>query len=182
MSSSIYDISNWLVGQQYYTHDIVFAPEKNKYYYAIVDHVAGDDPDGATFSIDLEKGKWGGADYDDRSFYMPSFIWRPTYSSRVSFKPRILSLKMGDGYEQRLVNGVNNILLELDLVFEKRRLSETTAIIHFLHTRASAEAFLFVPPAPYSKRKKFVCDDGVQENFEFYDNYSISCTFREVVN
>ena len=68
----------------------------------------------------------------------------------------------------------------MNLSFEKRSEAEATAIAHFLHTRGGHQAFVFLPPKPYSSMKKFVCRKW-DLSVEFEGSYAVKATFEEVV-
>jgi phage-related protein len=109
----------------------------------------------------------------------PYFFWKPSYNVSVSHEPRIKSIQFGDGYEQRLKDGINNNRLQFNLSFESRNKAETTAILHFLHEREGFGSFFFKMPEPYSLIKKFVCKT-FNSTYVYEDNYTIQCTFIEV--
>jgi len=122
---------------------------------------------------------WGGwTTYNNAT--IPHFFWIPNYSASISTEPQVEIIKFGDGYEQRTQQNINSNLIKLTLSFDKRDEKETTAIAHFLDTRGAQEAFAFLPPSPYGSMKKFVCRSwDVTMNFQ--DNYTIKCSFEEVV-
>ena len=181
MSTSIYNVPIWAgdPGTQYFVNDIVYvlSGTSKLYYYALIDHTSA----GTDISTDRDAGKWAGFQLDSNGINIPYFVWQANYSSSVNVNPKVASTKMGDGYEQRMRDGINNVLLVLDLVFENRSLTETTAITHFLYTRAAVDAFIFYPPPPFNVQKKFVCP-SFQDRYVFFDNYTIQATFNEVVN
>jgi phage-related protein len=86
---------------------------------------------------------------------------------------------MGDGYEQRMQDGINTVLLSITMSYENRTLRENLAMSHFLNERGGFETFLFTPQPPYNKEKLFLARqwDGV---YNFFDNYSLSVTFEEL--
>ena len=48
---------------------------------------------------------------------MATFTFEPSYGIRVSKEPKVLSVKFGDGYEQRAQFGINQIPRMWDLSF-----------------------------------------------------------------
>ena len=109
---------------------------------------------------------------------LTSTVRRPDKMMTSSSTPSILLAKFGDGYEQRLQDGINNDLLTLSVTFDKRNELETTAINHFLNQRKGAEAFVFTPPAPFATAAKFICK-SFNTNYVFFDNYTVSATFEQ---
>ena len=75
----------------------------------------------------------------------------------VSHEPRVRSIKFGDGYEQRIQDGINADLIKISLTFDGRDMKESTAILHFLESRSAKDFFFFTPPSPYNTRRKFIC-------------------------
>jgi len=108
----------------------------------------------------------------------PYFFWAPAYNINISHQPRILSIQMGDGYEQRMPDGLNHDILQFQLAFDKRKEKEATAIIHFLAARQGYKAFYFKTPSPYGVVKKFVCKDW-SSSLVYNDHYSVNATFSE---
>ena len=178
MSSKIYDVLEWRVSTVYNLWDIVKrtadTPKPTEvYYYCRIPHTSD--------AVSFDATKWGGRSTWNNAYYKPEFIWMPNYNSSMDFEPKVKSIKMGDGYEQRTPDGINNSLLKFNLNFNGRPLHEATAIIHFLKVRGGAESFVFTPYAPFGKTKLFKCPN-YSVNFEFFNNYAISAVFEEVVN
>lgn len=77
---------------------------------------------------------------------MAVFTYTPDFGARVNVKPRIRVVAFGDGYEQRVADGINARNDVWDLTFDNRTNSDTSAIISFLEARAGVEAFDWTPP------------------------------------
>lgn len=172
MANNIFDIGNW-APNTFYSKD---SPVKNGnyYYYALVDHTSN----GGNF--DTDGTKWGGISTDSNGEIKPTFLWIPSYQSTTNNNPRIKEIKYGDGYTQTSKDGINNLLLDLDLSFDNRKLNEISAILHFFNIRQGTESFLFTPPPPYAKRKRFICKTWNHVPV-FYDNHSVKAKFEEKV-
>lgn len=169
--SDIYNINNWATSTTYNVDDIVL--QNNIYYYCTERHTSG------TFATDLTAGKWNGT-VTVNGQSKPFFFWKPSYNYSLDIKPAIKSIKFGDGFEQTLGDGINNILLSITLQFNERGLGEYSAILHFLHTRAGFEQFYFIPPQPFGVLKKFTCPNW-RPTQNFYENYSLEAEFQEKV-
>lgn len=179
MSSSIFNIQDWANSTNYLKDDIVLSGEN--YYYSLQDHQSSPSQ---TFSqiIADNPNLWGGMSVDSlTSINKPTFIWKPSYSSSVSVSPKVKVIKFGDGYEQRVRDGINSILLDLDLSFDNRASQEATAILHFLHEKSAYKSFLFLPSPPYNTMKRFVCRTWSHSTI-FYNNQSIKAKFEEISN
>ena len=72
---------------------------------------------------------------------------------------RVLSAKFGDGYEQRVLDGINNIEETYSISFKNRAQAEINTIADFLDDQ---------PPAPF---QFYIGDDTV---YVICDSYSIS--------
>lgn len=179
MSSSIFNIQSWANSTNYLKDDIVLS--NNNYYYALQNHQSNPSQ---TFNQTIADNPnlWGGMGIDTTTnTNKPFFIWKPSYSSSVTISPKVKVIKFGDGYEQRTRDGINSILLDIDLSFDNRSSTEATAILHFLHEKSSYKSFLFLPSPPYNTMKKFVCRTWSHSTI-FYDNQSIKAKFEEVSN
>ena len=97
----------------------------------------------------------------------------------VSHAPRVKSIKFGDGYEQRIKDGIHNDLIQISLAFEGRGIKESTAILHFLESRLGKDFFFFTPPSPYNTRRKFTCK-SFSSNIVSQGVLNISAGFDQV--
>lgn len=171
--ASIYEINAYDSGT-FSKNDIVSYASggDTTFWYSLVDGSITSNPT-------LTNTSWGGyTTYNTK--VVPHFFWVPNYSPTISSEPKVEVIKFGDGYEQRTPQGISANLIVLDVTFDKRDEMETTAIAHFLNQRGAKEAFAFMPPSPYASMKKFICRKwDITMNFQ--DNYSIKCSFEEVV-
>ena len=86
---------------------------------------------------------------------MATFTWTPSYAPQAEVTPRVRSARFGDGYEQRVVDGLNAQLRAFDLAFNLRTATEVDEIEAFLAARAGAEAFDWTPP--FGAAGKWLC-------------------------
>ena len=61
-------------------------------------------------------------------------------------KPSILRAKFGDGYEQRKINGINNMVETYNLSFSNRPNTETDDLEAFFIAQAGVSKFTFTIP------------------------------------
>lgn len=98
-------------------------------------------------------------------------------------KPRIIKIKFGDGYEQRIQEGINNINQEFAVSFTNRPKAEIDDIMAFLDNKAGTTAFDFTYPdtnaSGAERTVKVVCEDYTQ-SYSYDDFYSCTATFRRV--
>jgi phage-related protein len=86
---------------------------------------------------------------------MATFTALPDYSVSIDLVPKVLKAQFGDGYEQRLPDGLNNMLEQWSCTF-KRNTDEAKAIYNFLKVRQGVESFNWTTPDEVTK--VFVCD------------------------
>ena len=101
---SIYNTPNWdsAGGTSYVKYDV--ATNSGKVWYCILANSSTVAPaHGSTL--------WNGnmdVTIDGSTSVEPYFFWSPSYNISTSHSPRIKAIQFGDGYEQRLKDGINN--------------------------------------------------------------------------
>jgi phage-related protein len=106
---------------------------------------------------------------------MSTFDFDPA-SASVTTKPRVRTAAFGDGYEQRLADGINNAKRSWALTFT-RPTTEADAILAFFEARNGAEAFDWTPP--YGVAGRWVARDWSAQMISMVAK-SITVTFEEV--
>ena len=102
----------------------------------------------------------------------------PTYGVQKRSKPNTKTVRLGDGYEHRLLFGLNQNPKIFNLTFE---VSETDAdtIETFLDARAvDSASFTFTPPGE-SSSSQFVCESW-NKSIPYLNRARVQATFREV--
>ena len=98
-------------------------------------------------------------------------------------KPRVIKIQFGDGYEQRVQEGINNITQSFSVTFNNRPKAEIDDIMAFLDNKAGTTAFDFTYPdtnaSGAERTVKVVCEDYTQ-SYSYDDFYSCTATFRRV--
>lgn len=108
---------------------------------------------------------------------MATFTYIPSRGSRSESTPRILSNKFGDGYEQRIGDGINNLLPIWQLQFNTIDQSNAASIISFFESHGGVTSFDWTPPI--GSAGKFVCKTwNIVPDGMIFD---ISATFEKVV-
>jgi len=111
----------------------------------------------------------------------------PTYGTRKNSNPNTKVIKLGDGYEHRLIFGLNQNPKTIDLTFvvsnsddfNSTGISSADTIENFLDARALDKAsFTFTPPAE-SSSSQFVCESW-SKSIPYNERAVITTTFREV--
>lgn len=92
-------------------------------------------------------------------------------------------VSFGDGYEQRVANGINALSQQFSVNFKTRPKAEIDDIVAFFVSRGGVTAFDFVVPdsneSGSEKTYKVVCESW-SKTFAYDDFYSASATFRRV--
>lgn len=108
---------------------------------------------------------------------MPTFTYTPSYGAALKTQPRVRKAQFGDGYSQRVADGINNAPRVWSLTFGKRTAADIDAIEAFLVTQAGTAYFTWTPPR--GAVGKWICttwDRGVDD----VNNERLSATFEEV--
>ena len=69
----------------------------------------------------------------------------PDRGQKIDAQPRVLKASYGDGYEQRVPEGINNIPESWNLIWKNRTLAESNKIISFLETTKGSTSFDWYP-------------------------------------
>lgn len=108
---------------------------------------------------------------------MPTFTYTPSYSASQNTKPRVNEARFGDGYTQRVGDGINRQPRKFDLSFKNRTKTEADSIEAFLIDRDAQYSFDWTPP--FGAAGLWLCrewtrvlDDG--------NWHTITCSFEEV--
>ncbi|MFC2552507.1 MAG: phage tail protein [Rodentibacter sp.] len=101
---------------------------------------------------------------------------KPGYT--VKNEPRRKVNKFGDGYEQRMVDGLNPLLRKYSLTFKVQHKSAVD-FDRFLRNKGGVTAFLFREKANDNQLIKVVCPDWSKTVGKTHTEFS--CSFEEVV-
>lgn len=108
---------------------------------------------------------------------MATFTYTADWDASVEVTPVVRTAKFGDGYEQRLGAGINNLPKMWDLRFTLRTDAETTAIITFLESQGGVLAFDWVDVNGISG--KYVCRSWNRVKNRYNLN-TVICKFEQV--
>ena len=105
-------------------------------------------------------------------------IANPKYDYTITRQPTVNVISFGDGFEQRLTEGLNQNPITLNLKFDLSQTESTTAV-NFLNDRITDGAsFTFLVPNE-NVTKNFVCQ-SYPTSVPFLNRVTLTCTFREV--
>ena len=76
---------------------------------------------------------------------METFYWKVRPDMNVESEPKVLTVKLGDGYEQRRPAGLNNLLPVYSVTIRLRR-GEHQSLDAFLSRHGGVRAFQWTPP------------------------------------
>lgn len=107
---------------------------------------------------------------------MATFTWTPDRGLKGKGKPRVLAVAYGDGYEQRVGDGINNNPRTYNLQFTLLNATVFGEIMAFLEARGGKEAFDWTPPGRSAGR--FICEEWDDDTDGV--TYSVTATFRQV--
>lgn len=108
---------------------------------------------------------------------MPTFTWTPDRGPTKDTTTRVNAMQFGDGYSQRVANGINSVIESWPLVFSLRTKVEITAIDDFLITQGGVASFDWTTPK--GQFKKFICKTW-RPLYNHDGDASISMTFDQV--
>lgn len=108
---------------------------------------------------------------------MATFTWSPQTVNKKS-QPRVLAAGFGDGYQQRVGDGINALQPEWVLSFS-REIADIDTIEAFLEARGGEESFDWTPPGE-SVAIKAICPEWGKTPHTGLASAGFSATFRQV--
>lgn len=97
--------------------------------------------------------------------------------------PAVHLVKFGDGYEQRVKNGINNLQQSISVSFANRPKADIDDIVAFFETKGGFTAFDFTLAdtngGSNEETIKVVCDSWNQ-TWNYDDFYTLDAQFRRV--
>lgn len=109
---------------------------------------------------------------------MAEFTYTADFGAQASYAPRVRVAQFGDGYQQRVADGINAMQTTWPLKFSMRDDTERAAILEFLEARAGVEAFDWTPPFGGTAIRA-VCREWAWTP-EKYNLNTITATFERV--
>jgi VCBS repeat-containing protein len=78
--------------------------------------------------------------------FTSGFMFAPTYSTRIGTENQVITTSLGNGYSQRMSNGLNSFNQTSQLVFQNRSDREARAMMNFVEDAAGVRAFPIMLP------------------------------------
>lgn len=117
--------------------------------------------------------------------YTGSTYATPDKQLTKTSNPRVLTAKFGDGYEQRIADGINVLNEEYTLSFKTRPKADIDDIVAFLDTQKNVSKFTLTLPDTNNttrtgERDVKVVAKTYSVNYEYDDFYSLNVELRRV--
>mgnify|MGYP006277525375 CR=1 FL=1 len=114
---------------------------------------------------------------------MSDWNYVPDRGLKKNSQPRIREVRFGDGYTQRVQDGINYMNESWDLSFNNRTFTDINAMVTFLETKGAVLAFTWTPPG--GSEVKVICRnwsvDTIQHTGTNSSSYGgLSATFERV--
>lgn len=108
---------------------------------------------------------------------MSDFNYVPAYASQLRVTPRARSAKFGDGYEQRVADGINTQPQVWQLTFTNVDTATADAIEAALEGYAGVTAFTWTPTG--KSQIRVLCRD-ITRSYPTANMSTITCVFEQV--
>jgi phage-related protein len=109
---------------------------------------------------------------------MAEFEYVPSKGFSGDSTPRVRMARFGDGYSQRVAEGINPVNQTWNLQFNSKPLAEAQAIDAFFRVKNGVASFTWVPPDEVTE-VKVICQKWSQV-YESHISRSITATFERV--
>ena len=113
---------------------------------------------------------------------LTSTVRRPDKGFVRTSESRVFKTEFGDGYEQRLASGINNLAETYAVAFSNRTKEEIDDITAFFANKGAVTAFTFTIPDSNNSGEtavKVICDSWSQI-YQYGDFYGCTANFRRV--
>ena len=105
--------------------------------------------------------------------------YSPDQGATMTRTPRIRSVKFGDGYEQRGLDGINANPQKWTLTWSGKAPSDAATIEAFLVAQGGVTSFTWTPPVSGAVSSNWVCRSWTRTRTGFTTE-TITATFEEV--
>jgi phage-related protein len=114
-----------------------------------------------------------------------NLIATPDKSMTKTSAPRVLQISFGDGYEQRIADGINSINETYSLSFKTRLKEDIDDIVSFLDAQKNVAKFLYTMPDSNNTTRTGEKDVKVVATnysitYDYEDFYSLTLSLKRV--
>ena len=114
-----------------------------------------------------------------------TLVATPDKSMSKSSAPRVLTAKFGDGYEQRIADGINSLNETYSLSFKTRAKADIDDIVLFLDSQKNVSKFLLTIPDTNNTTRTGEKDVKVvatnySVTYDYENFYSLSLSLKRV--
>jgi len=114
-----------------------------------------------------------------------TLVATPDKAMTKSSAPRILTASFGDGYEQRIPDGINTLNETYSLSFKTRDKTDIDDIVLFLDTQKNVSKFILTLPDTNNttrtgERDVKVVSTTYSVNYEYDNFYSLTLSLKRV--
>jgi len=114
-----------------------------------------------------------------------TLIATPDKSMTKTVAPRVLQISFGDGYEQRIADGINSINETYSLSFKTRTKEDIDDIVVFLDAQKNVAKFLYTMPDSNNTTRTGEKDVKVVATnysitYDYEDFYSLTLSLKRV--
>lgn len=114
---------------------------------------------------------------------MPLTLTLPRNPNQSSYNEnttyRVQTARFGDGYEQRVSDGINTTIKQVQLGFDNLTSAEKDSVMTFLNARGGFESFFYTLPSESTPRL-WVLEGGVSVAGSQANLWNVGFTLREV--
>ena len=107
-----------------------------------------------------------------------TFTYVPDRGLSKNTKPRVITYQFGDGYSQRITDGINARNNSWNLNFNGRGVTEAEALIAFFEATNGTSYFFWTPPGE-STQVKVIASDW-NKAYDSHISRNVSVTFTQV--
>lgn len=114
-----------------------------------------------------------------------TLVGTPDKSMSKQSAPKVLVASFGDGYEQRIADGINTLAETYSLSFATRTKEDIDDIVLFLDTQKSVSKFILTLPDSNNttrtgERDVKVVSTGYSTTYDYDNFYSLSLSLKRV--
>ena len=113
------------------------------------------------------------------SNFNTSITHTPSIGFSKNTKTNVTRVAFGDGYEQRVVAGINNMPATWRLTWKDQPISVTTAIENFIKATGGKDYFYWTPPGE-TTQYKVICSEGWDIEYSSSISRTLTTTFTQV--